>query len=148
TVTSSENPSTFGDSISFTATISSSAATGTVQFKIDGNDFGSPAAVTNGSAMSGSTSSVARGNHTVTATYSGDSNFAGSTGTLTQTVNTAPTTTTVSSSENPSTFGDSISFTATISSSAATGTVQFKIDGNNFGSPAAVTNGSAMSGST
>jgi hypothetical protein len=88
TVTSSKNPSSYGSAVSFTATLSSSLATGTVQFKIDGDNFGSPVTINgNGSAISISTSSLTLGNHTVSAVYSGDGNFLGSTsGPLTQVV--------------------------------------------------------------
>jgi len=83
------------------------------------------------------------GNHIVTAVYSGDSNYATSTGNLTggQTVNPAlkSTVISVSSSKNPSDYKQSVTLTVTIntiSSAAGTpsGTVQFKIDGANFGS--------------
>ena len=105
-VTSSKNPSTYGDSVSFTASISPSAATGTVQFNIDGNNFALPVTVVNGSATSGSISSLTAGNHNVTAVYSGDNNFVGSTGTLSggQTVNRA--TLTVKAEDKSKTYGD------------------------------------------
>src|SRR5205823_4279635 len=103
-----------------------------------------------GSATSGSTSSLSVGNHTVTAVYSGNSNFNTSTGTLAggQTVNKADTSTAVSSSVNPSVFGQSVTFTATVSASSPGsgtpgGTVQFKIDGSNYGSPVSLSGGTA-----
>jgi len=87
TVGSSQNPSNFGQAVSFTANVTPASGggtpTGTVQFAIDGTNFGSPATLSSGMATSGSTSTLSIGNHTVTATYSGDSNFAGSSGTLT-----------------------------------------------------------------
>ena len=43
--------------------------------------------------------------------------------------NGTPTTTTISSSLNPSTFGQSVTFTATVSPSTATGSMAFTIDG-------------------
>src|SRR5207237_7457799 len=45
---------------------------------------------------------------------------------MTQTVNPAGTSTGLTSSPNPSTFGQSVALTATVSPSAATGTVTFK----------------------
>ena len=57
-----------------------------MQFKIDGGNFGSPVTVVNGSATSGSTSTLTAGSHTISAVYSGDSNYTGSTGELTQIV--------------------------------------------------------------
>ena len=146
-VTSSLNPSTSGQSVTFTATISPSSATGTVQFTIDGTNFGSPVTVSGGSAASPSISSLSVGSHTIDAVYGGDSNYAASTGTLYQTVNRASTTTAISSSLNPSASGQSVTFTATISPSIATGTVQFVVDGSTFGSPVDITNGSAASSS-
>jgi hypothetical protein len=61
-------------------------AKGTVQFKIDGNNFGSPVGLSGGKAISGSTTSLTAGNHTITAVYSGDSTYAGSTDSLVQKV--------------------------------------------------------------
>jgi len=154
-VTSSVNPSVFGQTVSFTATVSTSPAgagtvTGTVQFSVDGNALGAPVAVSGGTAQI-STSALTVGSHTITATYSGDSNFNGSGGTLAggQTVNKANTTTAVTSSVNPSAFGQNVTFTATISPVApgtgtVTGTVQFFVDGNALGSPVAVSNGIAQ----
>jgi hypothetical protein len=82
TVSSSVNPSDGGQNVTFTATVTS-GATGTVTFK----DNGSPIAgcsnrpLTSGQATC-DTATLATGNHPITADYSGDSNFATSTGTL------------------------------------------------------------------
>ncbi|MGA9526913.1 MAG: protease pro-enzyme activation domain-containing protein, partial [Terriglobales bacterium] len=81
-VSSSANPSTYGQSVSFTATVTGNSPTGTVQFVVDSANFGSPVTLSGGSATSGSTSSLSAGSHTVSATYSGDSGNNGSTGTL------------------------------------------------------------------
>jgi hypothetical protein len=90
-VSSSANASVFGQSVSFTATVSSSAGTpgGSVQFKIGGVDHGTPVTLVNGSATSTTISSLSVGNHTVTAVYAETANYQGSTGTLAngQTVN-------------------------------------------------------------
>ncbi|WP_030242106.1 hypothetical protein [Streptomyces sp. NRRL S-455] len=50
--------------------------------------------------------------YTITANYGGDANFAGSSGSDTQTVNQAATTATVSSSPDPSVVGESVTVTA------------------------------------
>ena len=72
------------------------------------------------------TSSLAVGSHTITATYSGDNNYLPSTSSiLNQKVNKANTTTNLTSSANPSTSGKSVTFTASISPVGATGTVTF-----------------------
>ena len=60
----------------------------------------------------------------------------------------ASSATAVSSSLNPSAYGQAVSFTATVTPVAPatgtpTGTVQFAIDGSNFGSPAALSSGTA-----
>ncbi|MGH7344719.1 MAG: Ig-like domain repeat protein [Candidatus Rokuibacteriota bacterium] len=156
TVTSSANPSVFGQLVSFDATVVGTAEPapgGTVQFKVDGSDFGAPVTLVGGTATSGSISSLALGPHTIDAVYSGDVNYASSTGTLTQTVSKASTTTTVTSSANPSVFGQGVGFTATVAADAPGagtpgGSVQFKVDGSNFGAPVTLMGGTATSGST
>jgi autotransporter-associated beta strand protein len=116
TVTSSGSSSVFGQAVRFTASVSPSAAAGSVQFVIDGTDYGS-VSVSNGLALSNNITSLSVGAHTVTASYLGDSTYASSTGTLTggQTVQPASTSLVLSSSLNPSTAGQSVTFTATIS---------------------------------
>lgn len=81
-VTSSLNPSVYGQAVSFTATVTGASPTGSVQFNIDGGAFGSPVTLASGSATSGTISTLSPGTHTVTAVYSGDTNNAGGTGTL------------------------------------------------------------------
>ena len=90
TVSSSLNPSIFGQNVSFTATVVGTGAGagnpsgGSVQFMIDGSNFGLPVALVGGSATSGVTSTLTPGNHTVDAVFtSSDTNFNGSTGSLT-----------------------------------------------------------------
>ena len=92
TVSSSSNPSKVGQSVSFTAEVLPTPNGGAVQFQIDGTNFGSPVTVTSGSATSGSTITLTAGSHTIKAIYSGTTNFVGSTGSLTQTVNPVQTT--------------------------------------------------------
>src|SRR5205823_5277404 len=80
--------------------------TGTVQFLLDGANFGSPVALVGGSATSASTTTLSVGSHTVTANYLGDATYAPSSGTLAggQTINaagtTASSTTSLASSAN------------------------------------------------
>src|SRR5262249_35704229 len=73
-----------GQSVTFTATVTSGAGTptGTIQFKDGGGNLGVPVAL-NGSGVAQVTTSVlTSGTHTITADYSGDGNFAVSTGTF------------------------------------------------------------------
>ncbi|MFZ0479115.1 MAG: Ig-like domain repeat protein [Terriglobales bacterium] len=114
-VGSSLNPADYGAAVSFTATVTGNSPTGTIQFNVDGSPFDTEALVS-GSATSVSTSTLAAGTHTVTATYSGDAYNSGSTGTLAggQVINVATSTTAVTSTPNPSTYASSVTFTATI----------------------------------
>ena len=150
TVTSSSNPSAFGQPVTFTATLTPVSATGTIQFQDAAMNLGGPVTVSNGSATF-STSSLAVGAHGITAVYSGDSNFASNTGSLpTQTVNQAQSSTNISSSANPSVFGQPVTFTATVlavppGSGTPTGTVQFKDGSNNLGSLVTLSSGTATS---
>jgi hypothetical protein len=149
-VSSNETPSFYGDSVTFTAAVTSPGGTpsgGTVQFVVDGNNFGSPAALSGGSAAIQETS-LPVGTHTVRADYTGYSTFASSSGTLPsgQTVNQQQTHTRVSSSEDPSYYGDTVTLTASVSDrddTLAVGTMQFVVDGTNFGSPVTLSSGSA-----
>ena len=134
-LTSSENPAVFGQSITFMATVGAAAPasgvpTGTVNF-LDGSTV-IDTAVLNGGTASFTTTSLAVGNHTITAVYSGDSDFNASvTSTSTnQMVNQDSTTTTVSASSGFANFGQSVAFTATVTanvpgSGTPTGTVDF-----------------------
>jgi autotransporter-associated beta strand protein len=133
-VSSSANPSVFGQSVTFTATVSPSLAgagtpTGTVTF-MDGNITLGTGTLSAGVATFTSTT-LSTGTHSITAVYGGDSTFASSTSAaLAQMVNQASTTTTLTSSLNPSTSGQAVTFTATVRATAPgagtpTGTVTF-----------------------
>ena len=93
---------TYGQSVSFTATVGPPASgdstpTGSVQFQIDGANFGSSVTLDdNGSATSEAISSLAAAGHTITALYSGDSKYSTGSQTLTLTVNPAMPTVKVS----------------------------------------------------
>jgi oligoribonuclease NrnB/cAMP/cGMP phosphodiesterase (DHH superfamily) len=134
-LSSSLNPSTYSQSVTYTAIVSATAPgagtpTGTVTFK-DGSTTLGTGTLAGGSATF-TISTLTGGSHSITAVYGGDTNFVSSTSaTLTQTVNQASTTTTVTSSANPSAYGFTLTFTATVSSAAGTptGTVTFTVDG-------------------
>jgi len=134
TVSSSATPSAYNQSVTFSASVAPAYgvnATGTVTF-LDGATSLGTASVSNNSAQI-TVSTLSVGTHSVTAKYSGDSNFTGSTSAvLSQTVNPATTTTTLVTNLNPSTYGQSVSFSATVqppTGTTATGTVTF-LDGS------------------
>jgi sugar lactone lactonase YvrE len=86
-VTAGNNPSLLQNSVTFTATVTSTAGTptGTVNFLDGTTPLGS--SLLSGGVATFATSSLAAGSHSITATYIGDANFvAASSGTLTQAV--------------------------------------------------------------
>jgi nitrogen fixation protein FixH len=156
-VLSSANPSTLGQSVTFTAVLSpvtpigsTPVPSGMVTFFADGNSIGTGTLGANGQATV-STAALTVGSHIITTTYGGDINFNGSNGTLNanqQVINAiggTATTTTLMSSQNPSSIGQSVTFTATVSGSGGTptGTVTFSVDGA-AGTPIALSGGQAL----
>jgi hypothetical protein len=131
TVSSSLDPSTVWQAVTYTATVSPAAATGTIEFKQAGVTIsGCAAQATSAGTATCNAADPAAGGYGITAVYSGDSNYAASRSPgLTQTVNKKTTTTTVSSSLDPSTVGEAVTYTATVSPAAATGTIEFKEEG-------------------
>jgi Pro-kumamolisin, activation domain/Bacterial Ig-like domain (group 3) len=137
-VASSKNPSMFGQSVTFTATVThtgSGTPTGTVTFKNGGSVLGT--ATLSGGIAKFATATLTVATHTITAVYAGTPNFAGSTSpALSQVVDRANSTTTIKSSMNPSKSGESVTITATVRTSTAgtlTGTVNFVDNGKSLG---------------
>jgi len=131
---SSTNPSSVGQSVTFTATVTSSAGPPPNGESI--TFYNGSSALGTGTLNSGlaflSTSALAAGTHIITAKYPGDSNFAASdSSTLKQTVNSttkSPTSTSLATSLNPSTYGQKVTFTAAVTNnggSTPTGKVSF-----------------------
>jgi len=140
-LTSDVNPSSFGQSVTFTVTVSPAAATGSVTF-FDGATSLGTVAISAGSAQL-STSALAVGSHFVIASYSGNANYNSSTSVArTQTVNKGNTSASVSSSANPSLAGQSVTFTALVSPATASGTVTF-LDGATVLGSASLSGGAA-----
>lgn len=138
TVTSSANPATAGQQITFTASVASGTApagsatsagtvTGSVTF-FDGSTALATEQLSNGTAAY--TTSLSVGTHAITASYSGSASYQSSTSSaLQETVDTAPSSTTLSSSQNPAKWKSPVTFTATVIPSTQnvtlTGTVTF-----------------------
>ncbi len=125
---SAGNTSVFGQTVTFTAQVSPAGAgvpTGSVTFLDNNVSIGSGTLVQAGvspAVYTFKTSTLSVAAHNISATYSGDSNFQGSSGVLpVQTVNPAQTTTTVSSSAPTAVYGQNppVTFTATVKVSGA-----------------------------
>ncbi|MBV9460203.1 MAG: Ig-like domain repeat protein, partial [Bradyrhizobium sp.] len=145
TLASSQTPSTFGQSVTFTATVNGSGVTptGTVTFKDGATTLGT-STLASGSATF-VTSALTTGGHSISAVYGGDTNYAGVTSVaLAQTVNQAAATATLASSQNPSVLAQAVTFTATVTGAGGTptGTVTFK-DGAATLAISSLTSGSA-----
>jgi hypothetical protein len=127
-LTTSPNPSTSGQSVTLSATVTPSAATGTIQF-LDGSASLGTVTISGGSAAL-SLTTLTVGSHSITAVYSGDTNDATSTSAvLPQTVNKIVSIMALAASPNPSTSGQSVTLSATVTPTTATGAIQF-LDGS------------------
>ena len=138
----SPNPSNLGQSVTMTATVTAqdhSIPTGTVVFESNGVQIGS--ASLNGSGVAVLIyAGLGVGTDNLTAVYQGSATLGGSTSNIVmQVVQPGITMTTLTSSPNPSTFGQQVTITATVGPAGPptpTGTVGF------------TSNGSAISGCT
>ncbi|MGU3643928.1 Ig-like domain repeat protein [Microbacterium sp. C23T] len=150
TLTSSVNPSVFGDSVTFTATVTSGGSPvtgGTVSFTDGATPLASNVPVDPNGMATFTTSALGVGTHPLTATYSGTPAYATSSGSVDQVVGLASTTTAITSSLNPSLAGQAVTFTATVTSGGSpvtAGTISFADAGSPLGGPVTVDmNGSA-----
>jgi len=139
TLTSAPNPSTYGQSVTLTATITptpTGASLGTVNFFNGATNIGTGSVNASGVATL-SVTTLPVGSLTLTANYSGNTAFGTSTSApITQTVNVAPTTTTLAASPSPATFGQSVTLTATVTpapTGTSLGTVTFANGGTTLG---------------
>jgi sugar lactone lactonase YvrE len=116
-LTSSQNPSSYGQKVIFTAMVTTGTGTGTLTGTVtfyDGATILQAGLNLSGGATYVSISTLAVGTHSITAVYSGDSShFSGTSAPLLQVVNEG-TATTLASSANPSVLGASVTFTATV----------------------------------
>lgn len=139
TVATSMSPSSIGQAVTFTATVtprSGSVPDGETVSFFDGQaSIGT--GLTTGGVATFTTSSLTAKSHVINAMYSGDTAFRLSTGAVNQVVSLYSSTTSVGSSFNPSTYGQAIQLTATVTSGAPaspTGIVTFKNRGRFLGS--------------
>jgi len=130
-LTSSPNPSTYGEEVTLTAVVASVIGAPpngeTVSF-MEGKTVLGTGELSGGSATF-TTSTLKVGTNSITAVYGGDSNLGGSTSkAVSQVVSKATTSTTLASSLNPSNVGQSVTFTASVApqfSGTPTGKVAF-----------------------
>jgi uncharacterized repeat protein (TIGR01451 family) len=119
-LTSSANPSQFGEAVTFTATVTSTIGTptGTVAFTADGNLVpGCGAVVVTAGKATCTTSSLGGGTHSIAATYSGSTSHASSAADLTQIVNEADLSIEMTDSADPVNAGDNLEYTITVTNS-------------------------------
>lgn len=140
-LSSSANPSGQGQAVTFTAKITPTSGTGTVNFLDGATSLGTE--TVSGGAATLTTSTLAAGTHPITASYSGDSNNAtANSAPLTQTVAKQATSVTLASSATTSNPKESVTFTAKVTPSTATGSVQF-LDGATVIGTGTLTGGAA-----
>jgi large repetitive protein len=147
-LTSSANPSTLGQTVTFTASFTASGGnpTGTVQF-FDSTTLLGTVSVVNLQAVY-STATLAAGSHAIVAKYSGDSTFQPTQTSIGQVISTLTSTVTVTASASSVTLSQAVVFTAQVGPAppagfpAQTGQVSFEDNGGPLGS-AALTSGTA-----
>jgi len=141
TVTVSPEPSVYYDTFTLTATVtapssSTTTPTGTVTFSIDGVVAGTgtlASGVATFTEPAGNT--ITAGTHTITAVYSGDSNFSTATFTGSHTVSKAPSVSTLTVTPGTVYFGQEYNGLGSAYSSVGdtlTGVITFLIDGTVF----------------
>jgi hypothetical protein len=122
-LTASPSVAALGADVTFTAAVSASGTvgpTGTVTFT-DGTTTLGTTTLASGTATF-STMSLSGGSHTITATYNGDGTYkGGSYGTVVESITPASSSTSLTATPNPASFGSSVTFQAAVTSSA-TGT--------------------------
>jgi hypothetical protein len=130
TVLTSGSPSFAGQPVTFTATVTSKSGAisdGELVTFYNGAKVLGSVSLTGGKAAY-TTAILKAGTHVIKATYGGDTTFEPSMGSVTQVVVTYPTTTALTSSPNPSTYGHAVTFTATVTPTGPyppTGKVKF-----------------------
>jgi hypothetical protein len=136
-VASSSLTSNYGSAVRFTATVSGpdTTPTGIVTFYDGATSLGTGTLDGTGVATL-TTSALVVGTHSITVQYGGDSNFSPVTSAaITQTVVSVSATINVTSTANPSTYGNSVTFNITVAGTGAvpTGTVTITDGGTTLG---------------
>jgi len=124
TIATSSNPSIYGDLVTFTSTVTapySGVPSGTIQFYDNGSPIGTLQTLTQSSSISATASyslnTLSAGNHAITATYNGNTNFNSALGSLAQNQQVDPTntsTTIVPLSQSPIQYGQPFNLQAIV----------------------------------
>ena len=123
------DPSTPGQSVAVSVTVSGTGTTPTGTVAITGADSNCTITLSGGSGSCNVVFNTA-GTKTITATYSGDANYASSVGTTSHTVNQGTTTTTITAdTPDPSVPGQSVAVNVTVSGAGTTPTGTVAITG-------------------
>ena len=146
-LSSSLNPSIFGANVIFTVKVTGAGSlvpTGTVTFKDGAATLGMETLDATGTGTL-QTSSLAVGSHSISVSYSGDSDYSTASTSLIQTVQSATTQINLTASANPATYATPVTLTATITDNGgvATGSVTFTDGGTSIGSALLNANGVA-----
>jgi sugar lactone lactonase YvrE len=140
-VISTANTVPFGTPVTLAATVTpytagSATATGTVSFYDGATLLVTVPISSTGEADTTNTTFTAASTHSLSAVYTGDGNFSTSTSNLVA-LTVSPITVVLTTSDNPSNYGQSVTFTATVPN-GATGSIQFQSDGVNLGGPVVI----------
>ncbi len=152
------NPSVTGQSVTFTATVSSGSGgtpTGSVAFFDGSTELGAGSALSGTGSSATSTftlSTLPLGANAIQALYTASGFFLSSSQSLTQTVEIG-TSTTVASTLNPSTYGQAVTLTATVTNTSGsggppTGTIEFFDGTTDLGAGSTLTGNGTTASST
>jgi hypothetical protein len=146
TLSATPKSTTYGSPIRLSAAVSGGnpGLTGTITFKDGNNVLGSVNLIAHAGVLS--VNSLTAGEHSLTATYSGDASHDASTSSpVVVAVARATPSVKLTSSSDPSIAGEPVTFTATLGGgpSAPTGSVTFTDGTNQIGEPATLFNGIA-----
>lgn len=134
-ISSDRNPAPAGQPVTFTVHVTAGSGTpgGSVQFSDGGATLGTAILVSGRATLS---STLDAGQHTIFASYSGDSTYPAGSATLLQVVSKSTTPLSLASSANTTVYGQPVTFTAQFGAGQGTveGTVQFFDGGAAIGS--------------
>ncbi len=132
TLASSANPSVLTDTLTLTATVTPSAATGQVRF-LEGETVLGTAELAAGQAML-RIATLSLGTHLIVASYAGGPlHAASSSAALAQQITLRPTSVALNTSPNPSIVNAAVNMTAVVTPAAAAGLVEFRDGGQPLG---------------